>query len=278
MSEITKRKPEDFPHQRGSNLLKEAVEKPGTVSKCYSTFWNFSWMNSISAMIQLKQMELPIEPIACGSAWEKMGRKVKPEERSKKRGIWLCMPRSYKKKVKDTETGEEREETFWSSFVWRPNWYSLSQTEGEEYKTPALPEWDYNKALKNLAIKEIPYADINGNCQGYASKDGIAINPIAQHKWKTIFHELAHHLLGHIAENPLVALTDGELTPRSLKEAEAESVALICGEALGLDGSEESRGYIQGWYGKGNQIPEKSAHKILSVATKILKAGREVTL
>jgi DNA invertase Pin-like site-specific DNA recombinase len=54
---------------------------------------------------------------------------------------------------------------------------------------------------------------------------------------------------------------DGELTPRNLRECEAESVALLCCAALELPGIEYSRGYIQNWWGKGNPIPEKSAQR-----------------
>jgi len=67
-------------------------------------------------------------------------------------------------------------------------------------------------------------------------------------------------------------MLDGEVIHRSLREAEAESVALIVGESLGLPGSEESRGYIQHWY-KESDIPDKSAQKIFKVADQILKAG-----
>jgi hypothetical protein len=58
---------------------------------------------------------------------------------------------------------------------------------------------------------------------------------------------------------------------RNIREVEAESVALICCEALGLPGAEFSRGYIQHW---GSEIPEKSARRIFTAADKILKAGR----
>jgi hypothetical protein len=65
------------------------------------------------------------------------------------------------------------------------------------------------------------------------------------------------------------------LTPRNLRECEAESVALLCCAALELPGIEYSRGYIEAWWGKGNLIPEKSAQRILKVADQILRAGRE---
>jgi hypothetical protein len=98
----------------------------------------------------------------------------------------------------------------------------------------------------------------------------MAINPINPMPHKTRFHELAHILLGHTTEGEQ---NDGELTPRNLRECEAESVAMLCCAALDLPGVECCRGYIQGWWGQGNPIPERSAQRVLKVADQILKAG-----
>ena len=81
-------------------------------------------------------------------------------------------------------------------------------------------------------------------------------------------------LLGHTTEG---THADGELTPRNLKECEAEAVALICCVALDLPGIEQCSGYIQAWWGKGNSIPERSAQRILKAADQILKAGTNQT-
>jgi HEPN domain-containing protein len=70
---------------------------------------------------------------------------------------------------------------------------------------------------------------------------------------------------------------DDEKMPNSIMEVEAESVALICCEALGLEGAEYSRGYIQAW-ANGKPITEKSAQRIFSAADKILKAGTKQEL
>ena len=59
-----------------------------------------------------------------------------------------------------------------------------------------------------------------------------------------------------------------------MKEVEAESVALLCLESLGMDGAEYCRGYIQNWL-QGSTIPERSAQRIFAAADKILKAGIE---
>ena len=71
-------------------------------------------------------------------------------------------------------------------------------------------------------------------------------------------------------------MADGNVLPRDIKEAEAESVAYLCCATLGLPGLEESRDYIQGWLGSKEQSDEfgkKSASRVFSAADKILKAG-----
>ena len=66
---------------------------------------------------------------------------------------------------------------------------------------------------------------------------------------------------------------DGEQTPRHLREIEAESVALICCESLGLEGAEYCRGYIQHWLKTEREIPNQNAVRIFAAASAILKAG-----
>jgi antirestriction protein ArdC len=67
--------------------------------------------------------------------------------------------------------------------------------------------------------------------------------------------------------------TDGRDITRDVAELEAECVALICCEALGLPGAAESRGYIQNWY-SGSTVPDESAKRIFQAADRILKAGQ----
>ena len=132
-----------------------------------------------------------------------------------------------------------------------------------------IPVWKSGKELF-ATLPEIPFEMLNGNCQGYAKGRQIAINPVAQMPAKTTFHELAHIELGHTSE----AIHDSENTPRNLREVEAESVALLCLESLGMDCTEYCRGYIQNWLA-GATIPERSAQRIFAAADKILRAGIE---
>jgi Phage integrase, N-terminal SAM-like domain len=110
--------------------------------------------------------------------------------------------------------------------------------------------------------------------QGDAHHRAIAVSPRAELPYKTRFHELAHVVLGHTSESE-AGFTDSELTPRSLREVEAEAVALVCLEALGLPGADRSRGYIQCWNQQlgAEPIPERSAQRIFKAADQILRAG-----
>jgi len=252
-------------------LLEEAVTKPGTLMRAYSLFWNYSLGNQILALIQANRRGIALGPIASFNRWKELGRHVKRGEKA----IELCMPVTCKRTV--TEQGQdgadiETEITF-KRFVFRRNWFMLSQTDGAAYQMPTIPAWDRAMALQALNVQEIPFEMMNGNCQGYATGRQIAINPVAQMPAKTTFHELAHIELGHTTE----AIHDSETLPRNLKEVEAESVALLCLESLGMDGAEYCRGYIQNWL-QGGTIPERSAQRIFVAADKILKAGIERTV
>jgi hypothetical protein len=246
------------------DLLKRAVSEPGTISAAYSAFHNYSIGNQLAALFQCTFRKIPVGPISTLKDWNTKGRFVTRGEKA----IWLCMPITGKKAVKD-EAGQETTEHY-TFFVWKPRWFVLAQTEGEDYKPDtASHAWNRAKALEALNIEEQPFEMVDGNCQGYSQHKTIAISPLAVNPLKTTIHEIAHILCGHTLEG---RVTDSELAPRHLREAEAESVAFLVGSIIGLDNLSDSRGYIQGWL-QGDSIPEKSAQKILRVADQILKAG-----
>jgi hypothetical protein len=256
-----------------SALLVEAVNKPGLIMEAYSAFHNYSIGNQILALVQCQMRGLEPGPINTFPGWQALGRSVKRGERA----LILCMPIS--RKVRDEETHEkdtENSERTFTSFMHKARWFVVGQTIGDEFNPPRLPEWEAERALAALDIGQIAFTDTDGNCQGYAKKRQIAINPVAQLPHKTLFHEAAHVILGHTTE---ADFTDTERTPKNLREVEAEAVALLCCEALDLDGPDYCRGYIQNWlYGRkgydAEAIPEKSAQKIFRAADQILRAGR----
>lgn len=248
-----------------ATLLAQALEKPGSIMQAYSAFHNYSLGNQLLAMWQCAFRGLTTGPINTFPGWKNLGRSVRKGEKA----LMLCMPVNFKTDKQTTDGELDTDESFRTGFIYRSRWFVLSQTEGPEIELPPLPAWDPKLALTNLDITQVPFEHTNGNCQGYARKREIAINPVAQLPRKTFFHECGHVILGHTLENDF---DDDERTPRNLREVEAESVAMLCCEALGLEGSEFCRGYIQNW-AAGEPIPEQSAKRILGAADKILKAG-----
>ena len=247
-----------------SQLLSDAVNQPGIISKCYSTFYGYSLGNQLLAYSQCVSREIPLGPIATFKKWKDLGRSVSKGQKA----IALVMPVTVSKK---DEAGEKTGEVF-SLFTLKNNWFVLSQTEGEDYANEvAIPTWDKAKALEALDINEVAFEHTDGNCQGYAVSNKIAVNPVAVLPHKTRFHEIAHVVLGHTKEGQL---SDSEATPRDVREVEAEGVAYILCSLLGLEGLHESRGYIQNWLA-GAEITDKTAQRIFSAANKILEAGQD---
>lgn len=256
-----------------SALLVEAVNKPGTIMKAYSAFWNYSVGNQILALIQCELRGIQPGPINTFPKWQTLGRIVKRGEKA----LTLCMPLTRKRRNDESaENNEQKKEQVFTTFVHKARWFVVSQTFGNELGPITIPEWDAERALKTLCIERITFDKTDGNCQGFARKRSIAINPVAQLPHKTLFHEMSHVTIGHTLESDFA---DTEKTPRNLREVEAEAVALLCCEALGLEGADYCRGYLQNWLYEGsgygaNAIPEKSAQKIFRGADQILRAGR----
>jgi antirestriction protein ArdC len=251
-----------------ATLLEQAVNEPGILSSAYRAFHNYSIGNQLLAWSQCVERGIPLGPIATYQRWRELGRHVRRGERA----ITLCRPVTVKRTTTADDGTEESSAATW--FVFKPFWFVLSQTDGQMLPEPYMPAWDRAGALAALGIIEAPFDSLNGNVMGFARGRTIAVSPINPLPLKTTFHELAHVVLGHTQE---AAHADGELTPRNLREVEAESVALLCLAALNQPGVEHCRGYVQAWWGVGNAIPERSAQRILKPADQILRAGRNDT-
>jgi antirestriction protein ArdC len=250
-----------------ADLLRSAVTEPGSISSAYRQFHSYSLGNQLLAWSQCLAREIPPGPLATYPRWKELGRHVRKGEKA----LTLCMPVTVKRTAEQAD-GAEAADVF-TRFIYRPNWFVLAQTEGQPLPEQPTPAWEKDRALAALQIQEMPFDSLEGNCLGFARDRSIAINPVNPMPHKTRFHELAHVLLGHTSEGEQ---SDSDRTPRSLRECEAEAVALLCCAALDLPGVECCRGYIQSWWGQGQPIPERSAQKILKAADQILKAGREV--
>lgn len=239
-----------------SAILAEAVSKPGLIHDCYSRFHNYSVGNQFLAMIQSINRGIPLGPINTFRGWQGLGRQVRKGEKA----IELLMPVTVKRR--DNDKDDER----FTIFASKRHWFFLSQTDGEEFTPPPVPGWNRERALSELGIEVVSFDVTDGNAQGVARGRTVAVSPLAALPHRTLFHEMAHVILGHTAER---------LADPANREVEAEAVALICCESLELDGAAYSRGYLQAWLGDRKEIPAKNAQRAMSAATKILKAGRE---
>jgi antirestriction protein ArdC len=259
-------------HATWGELLYSAVHTPGKLLAAYTAFHNYSFGNALLALEQCISRKIEPGPLNSYKGWLQLKRQVRKGEK----GLCLCMPVTYKKRVtgkvapQTSEESEEIQDEARQRFVFRNYWFVLAQTEGETPYEQAVPGFDLDAALQTLGITRTPFDEINGNVQGFALQREIAISPIAELPLKTTIHEIAHVVLGHTTSQKLVDL---EHMNRNIREVEAESVALICCESLGLPGADAARGYIQHWLQGEKEIPNPSAGRIFSAAHTILGAG-----
>jgi hypothetical protein len=238
-------------------IVRAAISEPGPIHEAYHRFHGYSLRNQLLAFFQCASRGIVPGPLATYRGWERIGRHVVRGQKA----LTLCVPITIQDTDADAldDTADER-----MVFVYRWRWFVLSQTDGDDYEPLAVLAWSEEIALQTLGVKIVRFDHPDGNVQGYATEEGnIAINPVAGLPHKTLFHELAHILLGHAKD---------ETIPRPVREIEAEGVALFCCEALNLEGVEYARGYLQHWLGK-EALTEASAQRIMSTAHCILKAG-----
>ena len=150
-------------HELGDmrTILHIALTQPGVMNQAYRAFHNYSIGNQLLAAVQLLDKGLPLAPIASFNAWREKGRFVKKGEKA----ISLFMPISVKRRA-DKDAPADSDEagavgegsgTF-SRFMLRPNWFSLNQTEGDEFTAESItPAWDAATAMAALDITEEPF-------------------------------------------------------------------------------------------------------------------------
>lgn len=253
------------------SVLRLAITTPGLIHEAYHRFHRYSLRNQLLAIAQCVARGISPGPMATFPEWERLDRHVMRGQKA----LTLCVPITRAESDDDatgrgeaddvpTEGVTRRERRVF--FVYRARWFVLAQTDGEEIPPVNVPSWSEDLALAALGITRVRFAHNDGNVQGYATPDGnIAMNPVAALPHKTLFHEIAHLLLDHAKDEKL---------PRSVREVEAEGVALLCCEALDLDGTAYARGYLQHWL-QNDTLTEAMATRIIRTAQAILDAGAD---
>lgn len=238
-------------------LLEQAMTVPGRLGDTYCRFHQYSLANQLLLLSQGVT-----EPCAPFKVWKALGRiPVKGGAR------FVRHPRPVYEK--DAETGERVIK--FVRFVLRRSTFPYSNTVGPEIEWPELPAWDAQRALAALDITQVPYALIDGNCQGYSFERNVAVSPVAKFALKTLFHECGHVMLGHTTGSA------GGESPcsRGVEEFGAEAVAYLLAHELELTewAPEESRAYIQHWLGD-ERVTDSHIRAVFTATDKILRAGR----
>lgn len=115
--------------------------------------------------------------------------------------------------------------------------------------------------------------DVNGVCVFSTKILHVRSDMSGAHRLKTLVHELAHSLL-HSPDEYALAHADG----RNVAEVEAESVAYVVADRIGLDSSAYSIGYVAGWSRGNGAMVAKTAERVIDTADRILSALESGTL
>lgn len=249
-------------------------EKYKEYLKFVSKFTDYSARNTM--LINLQRPDATL--VGSFGLWKKLGRSVNKGES----GIVIMSPVPHKtnqyveieRQAEDewgnklyNDDGTEQMETvaknivemrFKKQFV-----FDLSQTNGKPIPDPVqeltgeIDEEKLNvifKALTKVTGIKPEYRDITGGAKGYYSPSAKSIviktGMSGEQVLKTVVHESAHCLL-HDPDKKIVTVK----SPRNEKEVQAESIAFIVCEKLGVDTSDYSFPYIASW-SEGKQLDQ----------------------
>lgn len=261
VDEITKKLEDGVKNVFESGNYAEYLKVMSNMSK----FHNYSVYNCILIAMQKPEATM----VAGYKKWQKeFNRQVKKGEKS----IKIIAPLPHKKLVE--KDGEEKEVS-WISYRAVPV-FDISQTEGQEIPTlchelkGTVEEYTTIIAkLENISEVPVVYDDIKGPAKGYYSdaEKMITICKGMEEKQtvKTLVHELTHSIL-HRKE----LATD---TDRRTREVQAESVAYVVCDYLGIDTSDYSFEYIASWSSNKETKELKASLDIIQeTAKKIIAA------
>jgi hypothetical protein len=215
-----------------------------------SRFHNYSFGN----VLEIARQKPDAIRVAGFWAWKQLGRSVKQGEK----GIRILAPIIGIKRKKDEEAEKDITKQNTRVLVGFRNAYvfDVSQTEGIEL--PAMHEV-YGDVGENrdrlVSFMEgqgiaLTYTEKIAPALGMSYGGRIAILPgqSKAEEFSTLVHELAHEML-HKAERRTT-------TTKVVKETEAEAIAFVIGNAVGLETGSASADYIHLYHGNASLLAE----------------------
>ncbi len=227
-------------------------------------FHRYSMSNVFLIMLQKPEAT----HVAGYHTWRSLGRHVKEGEK----GIAIIAPMRVGTKdgagAQQDTTSQDSEPAirFRTAYV-----FDVSQTDGEPLPDIGQTSGDpgsFSDRLKNLVKQlsiELEFADDLGGALGVSKGGRIQIKsdlPPAQ-EFTVLVHELAHELLHQ---------KNREQRPsKTVRETQAEAVAFIVAEGIGLDTGGASANYIHLYQGDAKTLVD-SLEEVRQAATEILSA------
>jgi len=187
--------------------------------------------------------------------WNSLGRFVRRGEK----GIFILAPMVGNKRKKDenAEQNTDAKETQPTLYGFRGVYvFDISQTEGKDL--PALTEVQGDvsgyrerlvKFVETQGVK-LNYSEKIAPAKGlsYGGKITLLSGMQPAEEFSTLAHEIGHELL-HRGERRT-------LTTKQVRETEAEAVAFVVCQAIGLETGSSSADYIQIWHGDADLLRE----------------------
>jgi hypothetical protein len=270
----TQRNPSDSPYQGRTaqrdnptqTIIKQAVEflieqvragKSETLTAylgAMARFHNYSFGN----ILAIARQKPTATHVAGYGTWRELGRFVKRGEK----GIQILAPMvGYRRRKDDTNQNAEADTNPKPALVLIGfrivHVFDISQTEGQD-----LPEFDraitgevgaYRDRLIDFLGAQNIALEFNERIApalgvSYGGKIALLPGQSKAEEFVTLVHETAHELL-HRAERRT-------FTTPTVRETEAEAVAFVVGQAIGLEMGKASSDYIQMYNGNTNLLAE----------------------
>ena len=188
--------------------------------------------------------------------WNSLGRFVRRGEK----GIFILAPMVGKRSTNDAATdvpsdnateGQKTLYGFRGVYV-----FDVIQTEGKELPTLTEVQGDvsgYRERLVKFVEAQgvaLNYSEKIGPAKGlsYGGKITLLSGMQPAEEFSTLTHEIAHEML-HRGDRRT-------LTTKQVRETEAEAVAFVVCQAVGLETGTASADYIQLWHGDANLLRE----------------------
>ena len=201
--------------------------------------------------------------------WNSLGRFVKRGEK----GILILAPMIGRKKADsaaeptvDAKQSQAQLYGFRAVYV-----FDINQTEGKDLPTLTEVQGDvsgYRERLVKFVESQgitLNYSDKIAPAKGLSHGGKISLLSGMQpaEEFSTLAHEIAHEILHRGNRRTL--------TTKQVRETEAEAVAFVVSQSIGLDTGSSSADYIQIWHGDANLLRE-SLEAVQQTAAVILGA------